>query len=158
MYKIIISDFQTNKQHEVSAAYFLEARELADALAFNFVISREGERGFARGRQANKQNITKGYAMVTCDTPFSRKIKIYHKEQNGIVFAGRLTKIMEFFTVRINRPAQPHVCIVDEFEMAEYFLRNKENFTNILSELYENKTFIKYGHLCDSEQEPNEEI
>lgn len=104
MYKIITNDFDRNIQSPLDTTYLYltEAREGCIYQATEYILKFEGSR-YLNKLFWDKDYIRKGYAMVKKDTALSTKITIYYKEPNGILYSGKLRKVISFETVKVEK-------------------------------------------------------
>lgn len=108
MYRILINDFENNKQHlSPPVAHYSCAIDTAEDMAFKYISNREGERYFTSSPSPwrNKAYIKKGYGICRKQNLISTKLTIFKKCPNGFIYSGDLKKMIQFQTVKIETAA-----------------------------------------------------
>lgn len=123
MYRILINDFENNKQYlSAQTAHYSSAIDMCESLAFDYILSREGERYFNASPSPwrLKSYIKKGYGICRKENSISTKLTVFRKEPNGFIYSGMLKKMIQFQTVKM-KPEKPEPRIsemADEWKYA----------------------------------------
>lgn len=129
---ILIDDYREQKQKICEApGYFLEAKELCEEMALNFIIQQEGLKYLTA-----KKPVKKGYFMVKEETAFSFKVVVFYKNPNGYIYSGETERIAEYKVT----------CI--KFGHEEYVNENSGTYT-FICELEDRLDEIKLRHCPD---------
>ena len=103
MYKILINDFENNKQYlSPSVAHYSGAIDMCEDFAFKYILAREGERYFQTVSPWRVKNyIKKGYGICRKSNIVATKLTVFRKDPNGFILSGQLKKMIQFQTVKI---------------------------------------------------------
>jgi len=113
MYKIIVNDFVEKKQLEYGQGLrLLDAKDLCLEMTIDYVCKLEGIRYLNKQIFYKKTSLQKGYCITDNSCDLYCKYTVYHKDPNGIIYSGKVKKIISFMTFR-HKPIKQNYEVID---------------------------------------------